>query len=272
MPDKQHLATLKRLFPSLSEPQIEKLLSMAQLKLYPPRKTLCRQGEPADRFYILLTGTVGIYAEIEDELYLVDKIRDGCFGEIGLLLDQQRSAFIYTRDDTTVLELDQHSFNILSQEIPQFAIEVSKMVIERMIEQDKVQLFKLRSVTEKAGENTLADVNPAEDERWREWMVKPVFGPPSLKMHFMSDVLMIMPFGEKLDPVYNNHIKKVATGLGLNIKRADDFFTQEAIISEIWAAINLTKLVIADCTGRNPNVFYEMGIAHTIGKPVIVIT
>jgi len=31
-------------------------------------------------------------------------------------------------------------------------------------------------------------------------------------------------------------------------------------------------VIVADCTGKNPNVFYELGIAHTLGKPVIIIT
>ena len=43
-------------------------------------------------------------------------------------------------------------------------------------------------------------------------------------------------------------------------------------MEEIWSAIALSEIVIADCTGRNPNVFYEIGLAHAIGVPVILIT
>ena len=43
-------------------------------------------------------------------------------------------------------------------------------------------------------------------------------------------------------------------------------------MSEIWNAICASQIVIADCTGRNPNVFYEIGVAHTVGKPVILLT
>ena len=38
----------------------------------------------------------------------------------------------------------------------------------------------------------------------------------------------------------------------------------------IWEHINKARFIIADCTGRNPNVFYELGIAHTIGKKVFL--
>ena len=44
------------------------------------------------------------------------------------------------------------------------------------------------------------------------------------------------------------------------------------IIKDIWASIYRAKIIIADCTGKNPNVFYEIGVAHAIGKSVILIT
>jgi len=58
----------------------------------------------------------------------------------------------------------------------------------------------------------------------------------------------------------------------MDIGRADDFFGARSIMSDVWLAINDAQLIIADCTGRNPNVFYEIGIAHTIGKPTILLT
>jgi hypothetical protein len=39
---------------------------------------------------------------------------------------------------------------------------------------------------------------------------------------------------------------------------------------DVWNSIYSSSIIIADCTGRNPNVFYELGIAHTLGKPVIL--
>jgi nucleoside 2-deoxyribosyltransferase len=40
------------------------------------------------------------------------------------------------------------------------------------------------------------------------------------------------------------------------------------VIDDVKAAIAKADLVIADLSGQNPNVFYEVGIAHTLGKPV----
>jgi hypothetical protein len=45
-----------------------------------------------------------------------------------------------------------------------------------------------------------------------------------------------------------------------------------SIMDEVWILLNQSHFLIADVTGKNPNVFYEIGIAHTIGKYVIVIS
>ena len=57
----------------------------------------------------------------------------------------------------------------------------------------------------------------------------------------------------------------------MTVVRADDLSGAETIVNEIWSFISHAAVVIADCTGRNPNVFYEIGIAHTVGVPVILI-
>lgn len=72
--------------------------------------------------------------------------------------------------------------------------------------------------------------------------------------------------------MYDDHIRPTAQKMNLTVARGDDFFTAKSVMSDIWNAMNASRLVIADCTGRNPNVFYEMGMAHTLGKPVILIS
>ena len=99
-----------------------------------------------------------------------------------------------------------------------------------------------------------------------------ILGLPINHSQFKCDIFMVMPFREHLNPVYQDHITKIASDLNLDIKRGDDPFSHHDIITEIWSLINNSQLVIADCTGKNPNVFYEMGLAHAIGKPVIPIT
>jgi hypothetical protein len=101
-------------------------------------------------------------------------------------------------------------------------------------------------------------------------VVKPVLGLPNQDEPL--DLFVAMPYTENLKPVYDNHIQKVCKKLGISFRRADDIFSPKPLISKIWDSISSTRLVLADCTGKNANVFYELGLAHILGKPVILIT
>jgi len=106
-------------------------------------------------------------------------------------------------------------------------------------------------------------------------VITPFFGLPNSRdqsPNDVSDIFVLMPLSPDLKPVYEDHIKKLASQLKLRIKRADDLFSKDSSMTVIWNAVNQADLCIADCTGRNPNVFYAVGIAHTINKPVILIT
>jgi hypothetical protein len=101
-------------------------------------------------------------------------------------------------------------------------------------------------------------------------VANPLFGRPK-EPPKPSDLFVMMPFANDLRAVYEDHIRAVADKLGITATRADDFFAASTVISDVWNAIASAQVLIADCTGRNPNVFYELGIAHTLGKPVILI-
>lgn len=84
-------------------------------------------------------------------------------------------------------------------------------------------------------------------------------------------VAVMMPFSKSLDPVINK-IKNVCNDLELDCFRADDIWENQTIIQDVFSLIYTSEIVIADFTGKNPNVFYEVGIAHTLGKIVIPLT
>lgn len=81
----------------------------------------------------------------------------------------------------------------------------------------------------------------------------------------------MMPFDAGFAAVYDS-IRQAADNAGLRCRRADDIWENAAIIQDVVALIDRSRIVICDCTGRNPNVFYEAGIAHTLGREVILIT
>ncbi|WP_200860048.1 hypothetical protein [Bordetella bronchiseptica] len=82
---------------------------------------------------------------------------------------------------------------------------------------------------------------------------------------------VMMPFDPGFNDVYAA-IQLAAGNAGLRCRRADDIWENPAIIQDVVSLIDRSRLVICDCTGRNPNVFYEAGIAHTLGREVILIT
>lgn len=103
-----------------------------------------------------------------------------------------------------------------------------------------------------------------------EMSVRPVFGLPK-KPAKPADMFVLMKFAPQFDAVYRS-IEGVARHLNLRVARADQILSTKAVMSEVWASINAAQLIIADCTGLNPNVFYEIGVAHALGKPVVLIT
>lgn len=84
---------------------------------------------------------------------------------------------------------------------------------------------------------------------------------------------VIMPFSKDIvkGDVWNLAMKSAIRAVGLSAFRADTETLPEQIMDQVYADISEAKVIIADLTGFNPNVFYELGIAHGIDRPVIQI-
>ena len=84
-------------------------------------------------------------------------------------------------------------------------------------------------------------------------------------------VSAMMPFHPSFAPVYET-LKRTAQSVGMRCRRADDIWENPAVIQDVVSLIDRSRVVICDCSTRNPNVFYEIGIAHSLGREVILIT
>lgn len=82
---------------------------------------------------------------------------------------------------------------------------------------------------------------------------------------------VISPFGEPFDTYFAHIVKPALEECGLYAIRGDSLYRPTTIVDDIWQGIREAKLLIAELTDRNPNVFYELGLAHAISKPVILI-
>lgn len=191
----------------------------------------------------------------------------------------------FQNEEIKVLEISREKFEVLSKEIPEFTDLITRMVLRRLIDQDERKIVRIR---EKAVSQTDSELSGHgvifEQSRDTEGslnqiidatsiQVKPIWGKPKASPEYTTDIFVIMPFREPFNDIYELYLKKLATEMGLTIKRGDDPFVNNSLIMhDIWALMNASKLIIADCTLNNPNVFYELGIAHTLGKPTIILT
>jgi hypothetical protein len=102
---------------------------------------------------------------------------------------------------------------------------------------------------------------------------------PFFKRYLPEDsslVFVLMPFTEAWsDRVWKKHLKpaieRISCDPPLVALRADDLFGSD-VMYDIFESILRARIVIADITNRNANVFYELGIAHTLGKSVIILS
>ncbi len=87
-----------------------------------------------------------------------------------------------------------------------------------------------------------------------------------------STCFVITPFGDWNDTYYSEIYKPAISKAGLEATRSDDLYRPSQIVQDIWSYTKSAKVLLADLTGKNPNVFYELGLAHALKKPVVLIT
>ena len=85
------------------------------------------------------------------------------------------------------------------------------------------------------------------------------------------DVFVLTSFSGRCDQIYNNIIKPAVKRCRLTVKRADEDPGPHKIMVSIQDNIRNCRFVIANMTGLNPNVFYELGFAHALHKEVILV-
>lgn len=97
------------------------------------------------------------------------------------------------------------------------------------------------------------------------------FNLPTDKLQSEDLVAVMMPFDARFNPVYET-LREASNEAGLRCQRADDIWKHDHILDDILELIWTARVVVADLTDRNANVFYEVGIAHTIGRDVVLTT
>lgn len=79
----------------------------------------------------------------------------------------------------------------------------------------------------------------------------------------------MMPFGSWYDRYYQDIYVPAIRDAGFEPVRADELFSTGSVVEQIWEQIEKSKVLLAELTDKNANVFYELGLAHAAGKPVV---
>lgn len=84
---------------------------------------------------------------------------------------------------------------------------------------------------------------------------------------------VMMPFAAPYNGYYSLLYEPAIKKAGLKPIRADnEIFGAGKIMDQVWSGINSAKVLVAELTTKNPNVFYELGLAHALKKPVVLVS
>lgn len=146
-----------------------------------------------------------------------------------------------------------------------FIVAFPAPLLEQSTDQRKLALEAIaRSHVESELQRVNAEMNTIQ--------INPIFGPAQYRVDGRL-AFVLMPFTEPLTKIYQTLIKPTVENPRFNLvcRRADDIKSNRAIIQDIWKSICEARVIIADMTDLNPNVMYELGVAHTLGKETILL-
>jgi hypothetical protein len=152
--------------------------------------------------------------------------------------------------------------------------EKAKKLLDKFLKQHKITLNAIidSEIDEDDKKIPTSTQNKNVSQKSEEQFLKiipQVFTIPKKKVD-NNLVSVMMPFSKDFQDVYDS-IKLSCENANMICQRADNVWKNSMIIQDIFELIFTSSIVVADFSTRNPNVFYEVGIAHTLGKHVIPI-
>lgn len=133
-------------------------------------------------------------------------------------------------------------------------------------------LASAKLIEEKDGKRRILDV--AEELPARSGLDQKVrkIG-KEVKLESGDSCFVMMPFAPPIGDYYSKIYEPAIRKAGLVPVRADtEIFGTGKIVEQVWRGISNAKVLVAELTGRNPNVFYELGLAHASGKAVVLVS
>ena len=149
--------------------------------------------------------------------------------------------------------------------------DANALAMIRQIAEHSVQAFEVferHAYAKYPGETHYVSAKPSE----RKITFAPsVFQIPESQAVERDLVALMMPFDAGFHSVHEA-MKRACGSAGYRCLRVDDIWEDSTVIQDIFSLIFRAYIVLVDFTGRNPNVMYETGIAHTLGKHVVPVS
>jgi signal transduction histidine kinase len=133
-------------FPGISQLEMDELVTRSQVKNYPPKTILCREGKLEDKFYILLDGKVDVTKTINnsEERQLKELEAGDFFGEMAILHNAPRAATVISSTPVTVLEIDKENFDRVIQRSSTISSAMVREISRRLRENDEMAIEDLK--------------------------------------------------------------------------------------------------------------------------------
>lgn len=149
-----------------------------------------------------------------------------------------------------------------------FFYEYSQKIQTRLIETSEIVIpAELSKELDKSFNDFIAQIIK---ERARLY-INPIFKTKDITVD-KTLCFAVLPFDDDRLEIFKEIIEPlVKDKFSMQILKANDIFSTNEIMEDIWNYICKSRFIIADISKKNPNVFYELGIAHTVGKEVITI-
>lgn len=186
--------------------------------------------------------------------------KDGSFpsDEMTSVIEEVMNPAYFGPDDSEKVRFDA-ALSLMNRVLKQYKLEVATDVASDVV--------KLRSV-----DGQFVSTAHSSPETAKKITFAPkVFDVPHATSIQHDLVAIMMPFGAGFDRIHEA-IKIACSESDLRSKRADDIWANSTIIQDIVDLIFVAEIVVVDFSGKNSNVMYETGIAHTLGKHVVPIT
>ncbi len=218
---------LRMTFPELSELALAPLASLTRQQTYPSGELICREGESADKFYVIGEGEVEFTKQFTDEEER--RLRTGGpgvhFGEMALVHGAVRNANVRALTGVTVLEISKDAFQEAVQTNPAMMLDIMRTLVDRMRANDASALEEMRQQKE-AIEAAYDELS--HQEQLRTEFLTTLAHELRTPLTSANGYMQLVQSGAMAGPALNMALQKIGTNLDRIVSLVNDLlFVQE---------------------------------------------